>query len=100
MIHGVGTVGAAGGWLQGGGLGDGQERIWGLGVDQVLEIEMVLADERHIKLYPTEWEDAEGFLYPKTIKVDGLRNAKVLEDESKWVWETCQDPVPPFEDLW
>jgi len=101
MLHGVGTVGAAGGWLQGGGLGWGQERVWGLGVDQVLEIEMVLADERHVKFYPTEWEDAKGFLYPKTKKVEGLCNTNVFADEeSMWVWEPCNDPAPQFEDLW
>jgi len=107
MLHGVGTVGAAGGWLQGGGLGWGQERVWGLGVDQVLEIEMVLADETHVKFYPTEWEDSEGFLYPKTTKVDGLCSTNNILDEEEenneeltMMWGPCEDPVPPFEDLW
>ena len=100
MLHGVGTVGAAGGWLQGGGLGWGQERVWGLGVDQVLEIELILADGRHVKFYPTEWEYVDGFIYPKTKKVEGLCNRNVFADESMWVWESCDDPVPPFDDLW
>ena len=72
----------------------------GLGVDQVLEIEMVLPDTTHVKFYPTEWEDSEGFLYPKTTKVGGLCNTNVFaEDESMWKWETCKDTIP-FEDLW
>jgi hypothetical protein len=32
---GAGTVSAAGGWLQGGGISTGLERLWGFGVDQV-----------------------------------------------------------------
>jgi len=100
MLHGVGTVGAAGGWLQGGGLGWGQERLWGLGVDQVLEIELVLADGRHIKFYPSEWEVVDGYMYPKTTKVEGLCNTNIFSDESMWVWGPCEDPAPPFEDLW
>ena len=32
---GAGTVSAAGGWLQGGGLSTGLERLYGFGVDQV-----------------------------------------------------------------
>lgn len=89
------------GWLQGGGLGWGQERLWGYGVDQVLELELVLADGRHVKLHPTEWEDVEGYIYPKTTKVDGFCNTNtVTEDESEWNWEPCKEPAPPFEDLW
>jgi FAD/FMN-containing dehydrogenase len=52
---GAGSVGAAGGWLQGGGLSTGPDRMYGLGVDMVVEIEMVLADARHIKFSPSEW---------------------------------------------
>ena len=58
----AGSVGAAGGWLQGGGLSAGAERMYGLGVDQVLEIEMVLPDTRHVKFGPSNWEDAPGYV--------------------------------------
>ena len=37
------TVGAAGGWLQGGGLGP-MDRLLGLGIDNVVQFEVVLAD--------------------------------------------------------
>ena len=97
---GAGTVGAAGGWLQGGGWSTGAERLYGLGVDQVLEIDLVLADARHVRFGPTEWEDAEGYLYPATTKVEGLCNTNLVEDESAWKWEPCEEPVPPFADLW
>jgi hypothetical protein len=96
----AGSVGAAGGWLQGGGFAAGLDRQYGLGVDQLLEIEMVLADERHIKFYPTEWEPAEDYMYPRTTAVGGKCNSNVSPDESEWVWEVCEDPAPPFEDLW
>ena len=59
MGGGSGTVSAAGGWMQGGGLGWGQERVWGYGADQVLELEMVLASGQHVKLGPSKWEAAE-----------------------------------------
>jgi hypothetical protein len=60
---------------------------------------MVLADGRHVKFYPTEWEDSEGYIYPKTTKVEGLCNKNLDNDESMWVWEECKDPIA-FEDLW
>jgi FAD/FMN-containing dehydrogenase len=96
----AGSVGAAGGWLQGGGFAAGLDRQYGLGVDNLLEIEMVLADERHVKFYPTEWEPAEDYMYPRTTAVGGKCNSNVSPDESEWVWEACEDPAPPFEDLW
>merc|ERR1712232_298816 len=45
-------------------------------------------------------EDVDEHIYPKTTKVEGLCNSNVFADESLWVWEPCEDPVPPFEDLW
>ena len=77
----------------------GQEHVWGLGVDQVLEIEMILADGAHVKFYPVQWEDKEGFTYPRTTKVEGVCNTNTGEEESDWVWETCSDHIA-FEDLW
>ena len=47
------------------GLGDGSERVYGVGVDNVLELEMVLPSGQHVKFSPSKWEDAPGFLYPK-----------------------------------
>jgi len=85
---------------QGGGLGWGQERGWGMGADQVLEIEAILADGRHVKFHPIEWESVEGYIYPKTTKVAGYCNANVDADESDWIWGACEEPAPPFEDLW
>ena len=99
MGGGAGTVSAAGGWMQGGGLGWGQERIYGFGADQVLELEMVLASGQHVKLGPSKWEAAEGFLYPKTTAVEGFCNANVDAPEREWRWEACEEAVP-FEDLW
>lgn len=98
----AGSVGAAGGWLQGGGWSHGIERMYGLGVDQVLELEMVLADERHIKFGPTEWEESDGFLYPKTTRVDGYcdQNIDTATKNTDPLWVICDDPVPPFGDLW
>lgn len=96
---GAGTVSAAGGWMHGGGLSIGLERRYGLGADQTLELEMVLADGRHVKFGPTAWEAAKGFLFPKTTNVTGLCNQNVDNDESKWRWEACDTPVP-FDDLW
>eukprot|EP00957_Ditylum_brightwellii_P201815 15327350-Ditylum_brightwellii.AAC.1 len=42
-----GMIGGGGGFFQGGGLGIGEERLYGNGADQVLEIEMVLPDGKH-----------------------------------------------------
>ena len=80
-------------------MGWGQERVWGLGVDQVLEIEMILADGTHVKFYPVQWEDDEGFIYPRTTKVEGVCNTNTGEEESDWVWEACSNHIA-FEDLW
>ena len=96
---GAGTVSAVGGWMQGGGLSIGLERLWGFGVDQVLELEMVLAYGSHVKFGPSEWEEVEGFTVPKTTKVAGLCNQNVDEDESQWDWQECADEKP-FADLW
>jgi FAD/FMN-containing dehydrogenase len=99
MGGGAGSVGAAGGWMQGGGLSLGQERMYGFGVDQVLELEMVLADGTHVKFGPTLWEAAPGFLYPRTTKVEGQCNANVVADEAAWQWGPCGRSIP-FSDLW
>jgi len=98
---GSGMVGGGGGWLLGGGLGMGNtDRTYGIGVDQVLELEMVLPDGRHVKFGPTEWEEKEGMLYPQTTKVEGLCNANVDHHEALWKWEPCGENEPNWEDLW
>ena len=76
------------------------ERMYGIAVDQVLEIEMVLADERHVRFQPREWQDEEGFLYPKTTDVGGYCDTALDDGSLTPVWGACDDPVPPFEDLW
>ena len=98
---GAGTVGAAGGWLQGGGLSTGLERHYGFGVDQILEIEMVLADGTHVKFGPTKWETKKGFIYPRTTVVTGYCNSNLVLDESQWKWHACPiSKAIPFSDLW
>lgn len=105
---GVGTVGATGGWVQGSGLSTGMERLYGFGADNVVQIEMVLANGEHIKFAPTAFDNSTstgtgtGNIYPFTTNVTGYCNANLTADEADWSWETC-DPgrVPvPFEDLW
>jgi len=96
---GAGTVSAAGGWLQGGGLATGLERLYGFGVDQVLQIEMVLPDGEHVKFGPSQWVTQQGMLYPQTTKLDGHCNAHVDKDESKWSWVPCRQAID-FAALW
>ena len=93
----------AGGWLQGGGLSTGLERRYGFGVDQILEIEMVLADGIHVKFGPKKWVKETGYVYPRTTEVTGYCNSNLVDDESKWKWTKCskaQTPAVPFSDLW
>jgi len=100
MTGAEGMIGAGGGWFQGGGLGGGQCRMWGVGSDQVVLIEMVLPDGTHVKFGPTEWEAPEGLMYPQTTKVEGLCNKNVHHTESQWQWGACDDHNINFEDLW
>ena len=76
----------------------------GLGVDQVVQLEMVLPNGAHVKFGPTEWEDAsaEGFIVPKTKVVSGVCRSNPDEhDEEKWIWERCpEDFDVDFNDLW
>ena len=89
------------GWTFEGGIpGASAGRMYGHGVDQVLQIEMVLPNGLHVKFGPTKWEDAEGYLVPKTISVTGLCRTNPEESlESKWEWGDCPEDVP-FDDLW
>jgi len=96
---GAGTVSAVGGWMQGGGLSYGIERLVGLGVDQVLELEMVLASGDHVKFGPSNWTQVDGFIYPKTTAVRGKCNKRPKNKESKWEWKDCGKKMH-FDELW
>jgi len=86
----AGTVGAAGGWLQGGGLsGYTGSRMFGYGVDSVVALEMVLIDGSHVRFGPDGGATEE--------PVTGQCNSKPAADESQWQWGACSKP---FEDLW
>lgn len=97
---GYSAASAIGGWMQGGGLSVGDERMYGFGADQVLELEMVLADGTHVKFSPSEWTSEPSFLYPKTTKVTGFCNSNVSSDEDEWKWVPCDDNKIPFQSLW
>lgn len=93
------------GWSFQGGLsgGTGGSRF-GLGADQIVQMEMVLPNGYHVKFGPTKWEDAsaEGFIVPKTTAVTGLcRSNPEEQDEEEWIWEDCPDDFDvDFMDLW
>jgi len=99
----AGTVSAAGGWLNSGGLsGTTGMRLFGLGVDQVLHIEMVLPSGTHVRFGPSAWENVEGFVIPKTTAVTGYCNANALDtEEANWDWQPCSEEEDiNFDDLW
>ena len=69
---------------------------------QVLQVEMVLPNGQHVKFGPTEWEDIDGNVAPKTTVVSGVcrTNPEETEEES-WIWEECPDDANiNFGDLW
>ncbi|KAL7490891.1 hypothetical protein ACHAWT_000408, partial [Skeletonema menzelii] len=100
----AGTVSPMGWTFQGGLAGTMGARRYGMGVDQVLQVEMVLPNGYHVKFGPTEWEDAsaEGFLVPRTKVVSGVCRSNPDElDEEKWIWGVCpEDFAIEFGDLW
>ena len=75
-----------------------------MGVDQVLQVEMVLPNGSHVKFGPTEWKDAsaEGFVVPRTTVVSGVcRSNPDEQDEEKWMWGDCPEDFDiDFGDLW
>jgi len=97
---GSGSVGAAGGWLSGGGLSTGYERIHGLGIDQILELEVALPDGSHVRVFPIEWNNSEEYINPQTTKVAALCNTIVVANEDKWDWQPCTDLSVSPEDIW
>lgn len=96
---GAGTVSAIGGWMQGGGESIGDERMRGFGVDNVVELEMVLANGLHVKFGPSEYERVDGMLYAQTLAVGGQCNLNVVADETAWQWGECDQDIP-FDKLW
>jgi len=101
---GAGTVSPMGWSWQGGLAGTTGGRLYGFGVDQVVQLEMVLPNGAHVKFGPTDWEDAsaEGFTVPRTKLVSGVCRSNPDEhDEEKWIWERCPEDFDiDFNDLW
>eukprot|EP00551_Chaetoceros_affinis_P018330 CAMPEP_0203742952 /NCGR_PEP_ID=MMETSP0092-20131115/59189_1 /ASSEMBLY_ACC=CAM_ASM_001090 /TAXON_ID=426623 /ORGANISM="Chaetoceros affinis, Strain CCMP159" /LENGTH=436 /DNA_ID=CAMNT_0050630227 /DNA_START=546 /DNA_END=1853 /DNA_ORIENTATION=- len=96
----AGTVSAAGGWLASGGLsGNNGMRLYGLGVDQVLHVEMVLPSGMHVRFGPTEWRKKANKMYPVTTHVKGYCNQGDLSDEDLWDWQECSQDID-FYGLW
>lgn len=101
MVGGAaGTVSPMGWSWQGGLGGTTAGRMYGFGVDQVLQIEMILPNGHHVRFGPTAWEDDSSFLYPKTTQVSGVCNDNPSEeDESMWTWKACPEDID-FAGLW
>mmetsp|Transcript_8477 Transcript_8477/g.10697 ORF Transcript_8477/g.10697 Transcript_8477/m.10697 type:complete len:636 (-) Transcript_8477:263-2170(-) len=99
---GGGTVSPLGWTFLAGLSGTTGGRKYGFGADQVLQVEMVLPNGHHVRFGPTEWEDAEGFIVPRTIDVSGMcRSNPEEQDEEKWQWGSCPDEFDvDFNDLW
>ncbi|EJK72981.1 hypothetical protein THAOC_05429 [Thalassiosira oceanica] len=99
----AGTVSPMGWTFQGGLAGTQGGRKYGFGVDQVLQVEMVLPNGQHVKFGPVEWEDAssDGFIVPKTTSVGGMCRLNPEEpDESLWEWADCPEGAGiDFDDL-
>ena len=90
------------GWTFEGGLAPTMGgRLYGFGLDQVLQIEAVLPNGEHVRFGPTSWEDAEGYMFPKTTKVSGVCNKNPEDEEVDWVWGPCPEATDElFDDLW
>jgi len=102
VVGGTGVTVTPMGWsFQGGLSGNAGARLYGLGVDQVVQIDAVLPNGYHVRFGPTTWEDQEGFLYPRTISVSGLCNQNPDMPEEEWLWGPCPVEVGVnFDDLW
>ena len=93
------------GWTWQGGLaGTTGGRLWGFGVDQVIQVEMVIPSGHHVRFGPTHWEEVDTtkdkFTIPRTTAVSGVCQKNPEEpDETKWVWEDCSEDID-FDDLW
>jgi len=97
----AGTVSPMGWTWQGGLAGTTGGRRYGFGVDQVLQIEAVLPNGEHVRFGPTQWEDDEGYFYPRTTKVSGVCNENPEDEEVNWIWSNCPEETSAlFDDLW
>ena len=74
-------------------------RTYGVGIDQVLHVEMVLPSGVHVRFGPTDWKNEFSMLYPRTTTVTGYCNKGDLQDEDDWAWEECKENIN-FDDLW
>jgi hypothetical protein len=76
--------------------------MYGFGVDQVLQVEMVLPNGEHVRFGPVEWDNADGFIVPKTTSVAGVCRSNPDElNENLWEWAECPaDLNINFDDLW
>merc|ERR1712238_544458 len=92
------------GWTFAGGLSSTiGSRLWGLGVDQVIQIEMVLPNGVMVRFGPTETDDDDRFLYPTTTKVSGrcATSNSDLDSFGNYLFERCSDDTDiNFMDLW
>ena len=66
-------------------------RQHGFGADQILQVEMVLADGSHVLFGPSEWNEVEGKV-PQTTAVKGVCK---IDNE----WTECPMEIP-FADIW
>jgi FAD/FMN-containing dehydrogenase len=74
-------------------------RLFGVGIDQVVHMEVVLPNGVHVRFGPTAWEKKKG--YPRVTQVSGYCNAAPSNDEAKWDWVACDDSLNiNFADLW
>ena len=69
-----------------------------------MELEAVLPSAAHVKIFPSEFNTVEGYIYPQTSKVAAWCNANVSDNETEWDWKPCTEEelgttVTP-EDLW
>lgn len=93
------TVSPMGWTFQGGLSGTTAGRFHGFGVDQVIQVEMVLPNGQHVRFGPTEWEDVPNAV-PKTTKVSGICRTNPLEQiEEHWNWFECPMNIN-FDELW
>ena len=65
----------------------------------MVQIEAVLPNGELVRFGPTAWEDAPGFLVPRTTAVSGVCCSNPEANEDEWIWTDCSQPIN-FDDLW
>lgn len=73
------------------------KRLFGVGIDQVVHMEVVLPNGVHARFGPTAWKEKPG--YPRVTEVSGYCNAVPSNDEAEWVWVECKEDID-FAGLW